>query len=76
MSLWKVPDQQTQELMIEFYQRLRDGEGRAEALRGAQLAIKEKYPEPLYWGAFISQGDPAPLRLQPAAATLAAPPTP
>ena len=33
MSLWKVPDQQTQELMIDFYQRLLGGEPRAEALR-------------------------------------------
>ena len=32
-----------------------------EALREAQLAMKEKYPDPLYWGAFICQGDPGPL---------------
>ena len=62
MSLWKVPDQQTQELMEDFYQRILAGEGRAEALREAQLAIKAKYPDPLYWGAFICQGDPGPLQ--------------
>jgi CHAT domain-containing protein/tetratricopeptide (TPR) repeat protein len=61
MSLWKVPDRQTQELMEDFYARILAGEGRAEALREAQLAMKEKYPEPLYWGAFICQGDPGPL---------------
>ena len=61
MSLWKVPDKQTQELMVDFYQRLMAGEGRAEALRQAQLALKAKYPEPFYWGAFICQGDPSPL---------------
>lgn len=61
MSLWKVPDEQTQELMVDFYQRLLKGEGRAEALRNAQLAMKAKYPHPFYWGAFICQGDPAPL---------------
>ena len=66
MSLWKVPDEQTQELMIDFYRRLTTGEGRAEALRHAQLAMKARHPDPYYWGAFICQGDPAPLNLAPA----------
>jgi CHAT domain-containing protein len=61
MSLWKVPDEPTRELMVDFYRRLLAGEGRAEALRQAQLALKAKYPEPFYWGAFICQGDPSPL---------------
>lgn len=61
MSLWKVPDQQTQELMVEFYRRILDGKPRSDALREAQLEIKKKYPDPLYWGAFICQGDPGPL---------------
>ncbi len=61
MSLWKVPDEPTRELMEHFYGRLLAGEGRAEALRQAQLALKAKYPEPFYWGAFICQGDPSPL---------------
>ena len=34
---------------------------RAEALREAQLALKEKYPHPYFWGAFICQGNPGPL---------------
>jgi CHAT domain-containing protein/tetratricopeptide (TPR) repeat protein len=58
MSLWKVPDNQTKELMIDFYEHLLSGKGRAEALREAQLAMKEKYPDPYYWGAFICQGNP------------------
>jgi CHAT domain-containing protein/tetratricopeptide (TPR) repeat protein len=62
MSLWKVPDDQTRELMEGFYGRLLAGEGRAEALRQAQLAMKARYPDPFYWGAFICQGDPSPLR--------------
>jgi CHAT domain-containing protein len=61
MSLWKVPDQQTQELMEDFYRRVLGGQPRAEALRAAQLALKARYPDPLYWGAFICQGDPGPL---------------
>jgi CHAT domain-containing protein len=61
MSLWKVPDDATRELMEEFYRRILAGEGRADALRAAQLGLKAKYPDPYYWGAFICQGDPSPL---------------
>ncbi len=50
MSLWKVPDEQTQELMGDFYQRLLAGEGRAEALRQSQLTLKAKYPRPVPTG--------------------------
>lgn len=58
MSLWQVPDKQTQELMINFYNRVLNGQPCAEALREAQLAMKAKYSNPYYWGAFICQGDP------------------
>lgn len=58
MSLWKVPDRQTQELMVEFYHRILNGQPCADALRAAQLEMKQKYPNPLYWGAFICQGNP------------------
>jgi CHAT domain-containing protein len=61
MSLWKVPDQQTQELMEELYRHIIDGRPRAEALRAAQLKIRAKYPDPRDWGAFVCQGDPSPL---------------
>jgi CHAT domain-containing protein len=61
MSLWKVPDEQTRELMVSFYQHLMEGKGRAQALRQAQLAMRAKYPDPYYWGAFVCQGDPSPL---------------
>ena len=69
MSLWKVPDQQTQELMVDFYGRILAGQGRADALREAQLALKAKYPDPLYWGAFICQGNPGPLPARPKVAS-------
>lgn len=61
MSLWKVPDQQTQELMVDFYERILKGESRGEALRQAQLAMKTRYSDIYIWGAFICQGDPAPM---------------
>ena len=61
MSLWKVPDEQTRDLMGDFYRLLLAGRGRAAALREAQVAMKNKYPDPFYWGSFICQGDPSPL---------------
>jgi CHAT domain-containing protein/tetratricopeptide (TPR) repeat protein len=63
VSLWKVPDEQTRELMIDFYTRVLQGQGVADGLRDAQQAMREKHPDPYYWGAFICQGDPGPLSL-------------
>jgi CHAT domain-containing protein len=63
MSLWKVPDKQTKDLMIAFYTHLLAGKPKAQALREAQLIMKEQYPDPYYWGAFICQGNPGPLPL-------------
>lgn len=62
MSLWEVPDEATKELMIAFYRRVLSGEGRAEALRGAQLEIRMRWPEPYYWAGFVCQGNPGPIR--------------
>ena len=61
MSLWRVEDQQAQELMVDFYRRVLAGQSRADALREAQLTLKTNYPHPADWGAFICQGDPGPL---------------
>lgn len=39
MSLWRVSDAATQELMVAYYQRLQSGAGRIEALQAVQLAM-------------------------------------
>jgi CHAT domain-containing protein len=61
MSLWSVPDEATRELMEDFYGRLLAGEPRADALHAAQQALRRKYPEPFFWGAFVCLGNPGPL---------------
>ncbi len=58
MSLWKVPDRQTQELMERFYRAIVAGIPCGEALQRAKQDMKNLYENPFYWGAFICQGDP------------------
>ncbi|MBS1488292.1 MAG: CHAT domain-containing protein [Bacteroidetes bacterium] len=58
MSLWKVDDQATQELMILFYQNFLNGNNTAQALRLAQNELIKKYPSPYFWGSFVLIGKP------------------
>jgi tetratricopeptide (TPR) repeat protein len=57
MSLWTVSDEATQKLMTQFYENWLNGKSPREAFRMAQLALREKYPEPYYWGAFVLVGN-------------------
>ncbi|MEQ8926219.1 MAG: CHAT domain-containing tetratricopeptide repeat protein [Fulvivirga sp.] len=53
MSLWKVDDNATQELMTSFYSNwLKSGNKRA-AFNQAQKTLKQKYPHPYYWSSFV-----------------------
>ncbi|MFN2438243.1 MAG: tetratricopeptide repeat protein [Chitinophagaceae bacterium] len=54
VSLWSVYDKPTMELMILFYRNRLSGQPTQEALRNSQLKIKEKYPDPYYWAAFVA----------------------
>ena len=62
MSLWSVPDRETQELMTLFYSKWLAGQNKHEAFREAQLElrtkVRERYEEdlPFYWGAFVLVG--------------------
>ncbi len=58
VSLWPVQDEQTALLMTAFYSRLHDGQRVADAMRGAQLALREHHGNPFHWGAFTVTGDP------------------
>ncbi|MFH7245095.1 MAG: tetratricopeptide repeat protein [Spirulina sp.] len=63
MSLWKVDDLGTAELMQRYYQRLQNGEGRSESLRQVQLEFiaDPDYQHPYYWASFIFSGEWRPL---------------
>ena len=59
MSLWPVSDRVTRETMTAFYTGLKDGLGRGEALRQAQLAMlkRKDRQHPFYWASFILGGE-------------------
>jgi len=53
LSLWKVSDEETSELMTSFYLYYMSGMTKQKALKKAQSKIKSKYKDPFYWGGFI-----------------------
>ena len=53
MSLWKVADESTQLLMVEFFKNLTAGQSKRAAFLAAQKTVREKYPNPLHWAAFV-----------------------
>ncbi len=54
MSLWQVPDFQTQELMTAFYTNwLTKKQPIPDAFRAAQQAMREKYEHPYFWAGFV-----------------------
>jgi CHAT domain-containing protein len=57
MSLWKVNDEATQELMVSFYKHWLAGTSKRAAFLKAQKELKVKYPNPYYWGAFVLVGE-------------------
>jgi CHAT domain-containing protein len=59
MSLWPVLDSTTWDLMVPYYKALRQGKGRSDGLRQAQLRMlrSEDCQHPFYWAAFIQSGE-------------------
>ena len=56
MSLWKVDDAATQQLMTNFYTNWAKGGSKVKAFKQAQQQLALKYKEPYYWGAFVMMG--------------------
>jgi CHAT domain-containing protein/tetratricopeptide (TPR) repeat protein len=70
LSLWKVDDAATAEFMSRFYQRLKAGEGRSDALAAVQEEFRSgkvqsangvNWKEPYYWAAWQLVGDWKPI---------------
>ena len=62
MSLWAVPDRETEELMTLFYSKWLAGEDKHQALREAEMELRGKVKAryrrdlPFYWGGFVLVG--------------------
>ena len=63
MSLWQADDQSTAQIMQGFYQYLKQGLGKDEAIRRAKLdyLAADSRNHPFFWGAFVLIGDDAPV---------------
>ena len=59
MSLWKVDDTATKELMSAYYGRLKENGARSDSLREVQLEMlaSERYSHPYYWSSFLMVND-------------------
>jgi len=67
ISLWKVDDLATKDLMVDYYKGVLANQGRSEALRQTQLHMLrgefgQEYQHPYYWAAFIPSGDWRPIQ--------------
>ncbi len=63
LSLWKVDDVATAELMVAFYERLLAGQPRGEALREAKLEMMRspRWGHPRFWASFVLSGSWGPM---------------
>ena len=56
LSLWMVDDETTDQMMVDFYQEMKQGRSLAASLRAAQLKILKERPHPFFWSPFILVG--------------------
>lgn len=70
MSLWKIPDDVTADIMSNFYDELKNGKDKHDALREAQRRFLSETTDPMrhhpyFWGGFVVMGDTEPLPGRP-----------
>jgi len=66
MSLWPVNDVSTKDIMVRFFDHLKNGRGKADALRQAKLDFLRdpanlEQRHPYYWAGFVLIGDNEPI---------------
>ncbi|MEJ2164284.1 MAG: CHAT domain-containing tetratricopeptide repeat protein [Desulfobacterales bacterium] len=56
VSLWRVDDKSTRELMVSFYRQYLEHGNKGLALQSAMAQTRQKYPAPKYWAGFTLVG--------------------
>jgi len=56
MSMFKVDDEATQKLMINFYKKWLETGKKRESFVAAKKELREEFKDPIFWGAFIMIG--------------------
>lgn len=56
MSLFKVSDDATQQLMVKFYRKWIETGNKRQAFIDAKKEIRNEYRDPIYWGPFVMIG--------------------
>ena len=56
VSLWRVDDRSTRELMISFYRQYLEHGNKGLALKLAMAETRKRYPDPKYWAGFTLVG--------------------
>lgn len=56
MSMFKVDDEATQKLILNFYRKWLNTGNMRQSFIDAKKELRAEYPEPYYWGAFIMIG--------------------
>jgi len=57
VSLWNIGEEASIDLIKSFFNYLRAGRGKLEALNQARTAIREKWEHPFFWASFILVGE-------------------
>jgi CHAT domain-containing protein len=56
MSMFKVDDEATQKLVLNFYKKWLTTTNMRQSFVDAKKELRVEYPEPIYWGAFMMIG--------------------
>ncbi len=67
-TLWNIDDKVTSQIMLQFFENLKQGQPKNHAIRKAKLVFLvnagNRYAHPFYWASFISIGNMEPLPLK------------
>jgi CHAT domain-containing protein len=56
MSMFKVDDEATQKLILNFYRKWQTTNNMRQSFIDAKKELRVEYPDPIYWGAFMMIG--------------------